>query len=231
MKESTKLKIYHCFFPNKCPCCKRVIPATDLFCKECFEGFKETDKGERCKVCFSLKTKCECKKYPKFYFRSIAPFKYQAPLKNAIISFKRIKNQRLAKFFAENIVNLIAKKYKNVKFDAIIPVPLHKSRKRQRGFNQSEMLCNELSKILEVPVLNNVLHQVKRAKSQHTLNFKQRRLNVKGIYQTVSIPIEYQRVLLVDDIMTSCSTLNECAKVLRIEGVTKIYCATIAKTE
>ena len=129
------------------------------------------------------------------------------------------------------MLKTIKKRFKNVQFDAIIPVPLHKSRIKQRGFNQSELLCDELSKELHIPVIRNTLVQEKLAQSQHTLKFSERAKNVKGIYKTGHIPIEIQRVLLVDDIMTSGSTLNECAKVLRIEGVTKIYCISIAKTD
>ena len=230
MKETTKLKLLHIFFPNKCPCCKRVIPPLDLFCNECFEKF-ETVSGERCKICFNLKEKCDCKKYPRFYFRSVAPFAYKAPLKNAIIHLKSVNDKRLVEFFVKYMLDIIAKKYKNVQFDAIIPVPMHKSKRRLRGFNQSELLCFELSKQLNVPVLDKALVQKENTQSQHTLNFKQRRQNVKNVYKANPIPIEIQRVLLVDDVITSSATINECAKVLRIEGVSKIYCVSIARTE
>ena len=79
--------------------------------------------------------------------------------------------------------------------------------------------------------MKNVLTQKEEAKSQHTLSYKERLKNVKGIYRSGGIPIECQRVLLVDDIMTSGATLNECAKMIRLEGVTKIYCVTAAKSE
>lgn len=229
MKETTKLKIMHIFFPNKCPCCKRVIPPLDLFCNECFEMFEQVS-GERCKICFNLKEKCDCKNYPRFYFRSVAPFVYKLPLKNAIIHLKSIKDKRVAEFFAKYMVDIIAKKYKNVQFDAIIPVPIHKSRRRARGFNQTELLCAELSKVLNVPVMTNALVQPTKTQSQHTLNFKQRRQNVKNVYKANPIPIEIQRVLLVDDVITSSATINECSKVLRIEGVSKIYCVSAART-
>lgn len=125
----------------------------------------------------------------------------------------------------------VINKYKDIRFDAIIPVPLHKLREKSRGYNQSLLIANELSAMMKVPVASNVLTQCQAAKPQHTLNLKQRRENVKGIYKASGIPIECQYVLLVDDIMTSGATLNECAKMLRLEGVTKIYCITAAKTE
>lgn len=228
MNEDLKLKILHIFFPNKCACCKRIIKYDRLFCEKCENDF-EKPQGKRCKTCFSLEEKCDCKRFPKFFFRSVSPFLYKNSAKAALLSLKRIKNKRLARFFAEEMYLTVIKKYKDVKFDAVIPVPLYKSREKARGYNQSLLLANELATMLKVPVSDKVLIRVKEAKPQHSLTHKQRRENVKGIYKAGGIPIECQRVLLVDDIMTSGSTLNECAKMLRLEGVTKIYCVTSAK--
>ncbi|MBQ5590730.1 MAG: ComF family protein [Clostridia bacterium] len=231
MNKDLKLKLWHIFFPKRCACCDVIIRYDLLFCKECEEKFEVAKTSERCKVCFNYKKYCNCEKKPKFFFRSASRFVYKPPLSSAIIELKRRKNPELARFFAKEMLKTIKKRFKNVQFDAIIPVPLHKSRIKQRGFNQSELLCDELSKELHIPVIRNTLVQEKLAQSQHTLKFSERAKNVKGIYKTGHIPIEIQRVLLVDDIMTSGSTLNECAKVLRIEGVTKIYCISIAKTD
>ena len=66
MKEDLKLKFLHIFFPNKCPSCHKIIYYNDLFCNDCFKELV-LPKGERCKVCFSLKEKCDCNKNPKFY--------------------------------------------------------------------------------------------------------------------------------------------------------------------
>ena len=230
MNENLKLKILHIFFPNKCACCKKIINYDLLFCESCEKDF-EKPTGKRCKTCFSLEEKCDCKRYPKFFFRSTSAFLYKNSAKNALLTLKRIKNKRLARFFAEEMYLTVINKYKGVRFDAIIPVPLHKLREKSRGYNQSLLIANELSAMMKVPVASIVLTQCQAAKPQHTLNLKQRRENVKGIYKASGIPIECQYVLLVDDIMTSGATLNECAKMLRLEGVTKIYCITAAKTE
>lgn len=230
MKESLKLKLLHIFFPNKCPSCGKIIKYDEIFCDKCISDI-EPVSGERCKVCFNLKQYCNCASYPKFYIRSASPFVYSKSIKAAVLSLKRIKNKRLAKFFAENMARTVNKKFKNTEFDAIIAVPLHKSKKLARGFNQSELLAKELSAILGVPYLDNVLVRIAKGKAQHTLKYKQRRENIKGLYAAGGIPIECQRVLLVDDVMTSGATMNECAKTLRLEGVSRIYCVAAAKTE
>lgn len=230
MNEDLKLRILHIFFPNKCSGCKRIIKYNALFCSECEVNFEKAT-GKRCKTCFSLEGKCDCKRFPKFFFRSASTFLYKDSAKNALLTLKKVKNKRLARFFAEEMYLTVINKYKDVRFDVIIPVPLHKSREKSRGYNQSLLIANELSAMMKVPVMADVLTRLKAAKPQHTLNHKQRRQNVKGIYKASGIPIECQRVLLVDDIMTSSATLNECAKMLRLEGVTKIYCITAAKAE
>ncbi len=230
MKEQTKLKLLHIFFPNKCPCCHKAISATKLFCEKCEKDFVYPT-GERCEVCFNKKEFCSCAKRPKFYFRSLSPFIYQNSAKNALLTLKTMKHKRLAKFFAEKIVADFDKKYGDVKIDAVIPVPLFKERKKQRGFNQSELIAAEIAKIKGVALNLDCLTQTEKSRSQHNLNFKQRFQNVSGIYKAKNIPIECQTVMLVDDIMTSGATMNECAKMLRLEGVLKIYCVSAAKTE
>ncbi|MBQ7128782.1 MAG: ComF family protein, partial [Clostridia bacterium] len=98
-------------------------------------------------------------------------------------------------------------------------------------FNQSELLAKEIANIKGVPLNISSLTREEKALSQHNLKFKQRFENVKGIYRAGGIPIDCQTVLLVDDIMTSGATVNECAKMLRLEGVSKIYCLSAAKTD
>ena len=91
------------------------------------------------------------------------------------------------------------------------------------------MLARNISEKLGVPFENKLLFQNKRTKSQHTLKYKQRLVNVKDAYKVANIPNDYKTVLLVDDVLTSGATINECAKKLRINGVQNVYCVTVAK--
>ena len=132
-------------------------------------------------------------------------------------------------FFAQEMANTINKRFKNVEFDAVLPVPMHIKKLRKRGFNQSEMLARNVSEKLGVPYENKLLFQGKCTKSQHTLKYKQRLVNVKDAYKVANVPNDYKTVLLVDDVLTSGATINECAKKLRINGVQNVYCITVAK--
>jgi ComF family protein len=113
--------------------------------------------------------------------------------------------------------------------DLIVPVPLHWTRRRERGFNQSALLADELSAQLSMPVLRGVLRRVKRTRDQTGLNARERIANMQKAFRVV-VPDDVigKRVLLVDDVMTTGATLNEAANELRIAGCRNVFAAVIA---
>jgi len=116
-----------------------------------------------------------------------------------------------------------------LKSDFLIPVPLHKSRYRERGFNQSDILAEGISKVTGLSVLKNVLKRKKNTKDQTNLSREQRDENVRGAF-VVTEPemINGKKIILVDDVITTGSTLSECARMLKQSGVKKILGMTIA---
>ncbi|MCJ7508243.1 MAG: hypothetical protein MUO85_05870 [candidate division Zixibacteria bacterium] len=113
--------------------------------------------------------------------------------------------------------------------DFLIPVPLHPSRKRKRGFNQSEILALEISQKLSLPTLKDVLKRKKRTKDQTTLNAKEREENVKGAFSIRDEDkILDKQIILVDDVMTTGATLKECARTLVEAGAREIVGLTVA---
>ena len=114
-------------------------------------------------------------------------------------------------------------------FDCLIPVPLHPARKRERGFNQSELLADELSEVTHLPELKQLLKRIRNTKDQTKLTPEQRIENVKGAFALIDYDrIEGKKVILVDDVMTTGATLKECAKVLTKAGAKRVMGATIA---
>jgi len=111
----------------------------------------------------------------------------------------------------------------DIKYDVAVPIPLHKFKENYRGFNQAELL----SKVITSEV-DNCLKRTKNTKSQVNLNRKERLANLKDVFQ-LKKEITYKSVLLVDDVMTSGSTLEECAKVLKKAGVEKVYGLVFAR--
>ena len=115
--------------------------------------------------------------------------------------------------------------YADVKFDAVTYVPLTLRKFLKRGFNQSEVLTRQISKFLDLKILDKLIYCKKSKISQHDLkNSKDRFRNVQGLYGCKHKV--KGNILLIDDIKTTGATLNECAKQLILSGADKVYCVT-----
>lgn len=113
---------------------------------------------------------------------------------------------------------------------SLIPVPLHKKKLKQRGFNQAEEIIKELSKILKIPFFNDVLVKIKQTPAQVELEKEEREKSIKGAFlcQKPEI-IKKKKILLVDDIFTTGSTIEECAKVLKESGAKEVWGMVVAR--
>ena len=115
-------------------------------------------------------------------------------------------------------------------YDIIIPVPLNKSRKKERGYNQTELIAKEISKNIKNLKYLNILEKTKNAVPQSTLNKAQRLKNLENAYKLKKeINIQDQKILIFDDVFTTGTTANECAKIIKTIGNNKISIFTIAK--
>lgn len=113
--------------------------------------------------------------------------------------------------------------------DLIIAVPLHKSRRRRRAFNQSDILTHEISKILGRPTHKKLLKRIRKTADQTHLNREQRQVNVKGAFALTNPElVSGKQILLVDDVTTTGATLTECARVLLQAKARSIICSTLA---
>jgi ComF family protein len=117
----------------------------------------------------------------------------------------------------------------NWNVDCVLPVPLGKYRLSERGYNQAALLAKPLA--IGVSILYNpqALSRIRENKSQVDLNYNQRRMNVAGAFMANSDYVKDKRVLVVDDITTSGSTLDACALALCEGGASKVYCLTVAR--
>ncbi len=119
---------------------------------------------------------------------------------------------------------------KNIESYIIIPIPLHKSRLKWRGFNQSELIANELSKNIGLPAIANILIRVKKTKDQTQLSKEERISNIQNAFQ-IKNPAEIsgKNIILLDDVYTSGATMEAAAKTLKEGGAKKIIGLVIAK--
>ena len=116
------------------------------------------------------------------------------------------------------------------KYDIIIPVPIHRKRKLQRGYNQTQLIAKEIAKNIDIKLCDDVLVKSKNTIAQSKLNKNKRKQNIKNAFKVLNLEkIQGKNILLFDDIFTTGSTVNECSKILKKAGAKTVGVLTIAK--
>lgn len=196
-----------------------------LFCKE----INNNKIKYLCEDCFELLNfKSEFFNVD-FYDGVYSVLEYDRFLKKHLHSFKYENGTYYYKLFGEILVYEIEKNDLFKDIDFIIPVPLHRSRKSFRGFNQSELLGEYIEKKIGIKVLNDVLVKNKKTKDQHNLNESDRKKNLIDVFELRDKDIlRGKNVLVIDDILTTGTTLKNCGRVLRNSDVKNLYGLTLA---
>lgn len=222
-------------YPNRCISCKKIIE-DEGFCIDCWKKLVFIG-SKRCRCCGKplnsesfICASCLSKKY--YFDQNISVFVYNRTIAKAIFEFKFKDKTFLSKKFADLMKNNINNF--SYKIDYIVSVPMHLNRLRKRGYNQSFLLANDLSNLTNIDFIKDLLIKTKNTNRQVGLNFKERKINLKNSF---SIKDKYKdiikdkNILIIDDVFTTGSTINECAKVLKLDGkVNKVMSFTIAKT-
>lgn len=206
-------------FPPVCGICGKTDDK--YICSKCFDRLKIYEK---------VKTDTYEDKYFKTHFWI---YEYKDEIRKRIIDYKFNDKSYIFRTFVELIEsNSKAVEYIN-SFDVIVPVPIHKKRLKQRGYNQCELIAKALSKsMVNLTYANKILIKKRNITPQSTLNKAERTSNIQGAYQLLDAQrydLKSKRILIFDDIYTTGSTVNECAKVLRKLTNEKIGVFTLAK--
>lgn len=205
-------------YPPVCGICKKI--SKENLCNEC------TLKLDKYKINVNTKLKED-----NMYFdEAFHIFKYEGIIRDAIISYKFQNKAYLYKTFSKIILKN-GKAYSFLKkYDIIIPVPIHKKRKQKRGYNQTELIAKEIAKNTHLELQKNVLIKSLNIVPQSELNRKERKENIKNVFELKNFDkIRNKNIIIFDDIYTTGSTLNECAKILRNAECKNIGILTIAK--
>ena len=196
---------------------------TKSLCNKCRNKLKKEYKFER----DDYNTDISKNFIEHYYF-----FKYKNLIREQILGIKfneKAYNCQTLSYFLENMKKSFEKLKK---YDIIIVVPVSKKRQKDRGYNQTEIIAQKISKILNINIKKHILYKTKNTVPQSTLNKEQREENAKDAYIAKNCKkIANKRILLIDDIYTTGSTVNECAKTLIDSGIEKeqIGVLTIAK--
>jgi competence protein ComFC len=156
---------------------------------------------------------------------------YTPAVKCCLKSFKFEGNKKLAAFFRKMIIShMLSEKIRKEKYDVILPVPLHRSRKRKRGYNQSEILAEMVSTFLGVPLRSDMLIKIRNTPPQSGLGKTERKKNLKGSFDIADKAFLRRRsVLVVDDVMTTGATIEECAVTILNAGAATVSAFTLAR--
>jgi len=155
---------------------------------------------------------------------------YDGPMRDAILRYKFNGRTSLVKLLGDAAIEAFNTEFGDSEIDSIIPVPLHASRLRWRGFNQSLLLARHIADRKKLWVDAYSLQRTRPTVPQVRLTPKQRVENVKGAFAVSRKQfVDGRNILLVDDITTTGSTIHECSKALRKAGAAKIYALTVAR--
>jgi len=223
-------KFINFLYPSECPSCSRETDtfSTAPFCFACWSGIKQYT-GPSCRICATPFTSedarvcAECMKKPPHFAKAISYGLFDGTLADAIhfLKFQRIK--RLHGPLGDLLLT-----FDIPGIDAVIPVPLTVRGLRERGFNQSLLLAKTFSDETKTPLIMDGLLKEKDTVPQLGLSKKERRLNLKGAFRTAR-KFQGMRLLLIDDVMTTCSTADECSKVLLGAGAVEVMVLTLAR--
>lgn len=202
------------FFPQRCACCGRVIVPSALFCPECLAALPKT-VYERSAV---------------GGFLCSAALLYEEPYSTALKRFKFHSKPGGLQGFAYLTVKASRERFEGKDFDAVTCVPMTRLAVFKRGYNQSEELARACAKLMALP-FEPVLEKYRSNAPQRTLNRSQRAKNVRGVFRIrKSHSVTGKRYLLIDDVITTGSTLGECARVLKTGGCSEVCCAVLCTT-
>ena len=227
------------FFPPLCHVCRQFIETAGPLhiCNSCLEQFSFFDRQPLCTVCgipfdgAGGDHICgKCLIHRPCFDAARAACLYDGPGMEMIHAFKYSQKSHLRKPLALLAVRELSGFVEGIRPDLIVPVPLHGKRLRQRGFNQAVLLGELLSREWGVAMERRGLQRSRWTEPQINLTAEQRRENVKGAF-AVRIPqaINGRRILLVDDVLTTGSTVDECARVLKRGGAAGVYVVTVAR--
>ena len=189
-------------FPPLCYICQTHLSYGRLIiCKKCWDKIPVHSAQKESDV------------HQSSFNNSFILFEFEETIRQLIHLFKYRRHLALARYFALELI----RQFPDIghhSYQTIIPVPLYKTRKRERGYNQSELLAREIGIVTQIPVKNELLKRIRPTATQTRMSTEEREKNVKEAFYC-SARRSFTKVLLVDDVITTGSTIESCIKILK----------------
>lgn len=231
-------RLLNLLYPRRCPICDDiVIPKGNLVCDSC----KDILTPLREPLCYkcgrqilsSDREYCDtCLNYNFSFDKAFSLWPYNHTVKSSLSNFKYKGRREYANYYGSKLCEHYSSLIKSLNIDVIIPVPVHRERLKDRGYNQAMLIASDLSKRLSIPLAGDYLIRSKNTVAQKNLDPIERRKNLREAF-SINKPSTYyssyiRSVLLIDDIYTTGSTANACAAVLKESGAKNVYVLCMA---
>lgn len=211
----------HCVFcaassqSDICPACNIGLPRIETGCQHCGIPMIHDDLCGDCLIA------------PPSFSRCVAALRYEAPISHLVGAFKYQGNLNHGRILSHLLIERLRRDAPSV--DALIPVPLHWSRRWRRGFNQTELIADELSRALELPVQTRWLRKIRGGTPQQNLDAEARQRNLRDAF-ACDRKVEGLDLAVVDDVVTTGATANAVARLLREHGAASVQIWALART-
>ena len=218
-------------YPPRCPVCdgistrgicdtckKSLVCITDTYCMKCGKPLEE-EQEEYC---------ADCKKRTHYFEQGRALYSYQGQLRTSLYRLKYANRREYAVVYGREMAKYLGRWIRRVRISRIVPVPLHPSRQRKRGYNQAALLAREIGRQLDIQVDQKLLHRVKKTEAQKSLTGQERRKNLSQAFQVRGEIFPGERILLVDDIYTTGATADAAARCMRQSGRCLVFVVSAA---
>ncbi|MBQ6735308.1 MAG: ComF family protein [Lachnospiraceae bacterium] len=233
--EALYKRTLNAVFPPRCAICDDcVTPDRRGICAAC-GGQLRILRGPSCLRCGRTLPRAEaeeeycadCAGQNHAYDRCFSLFAYR-DIAKSIYRFKYMGRQEYAAFYAEAFVRRYRRELKSLCTDALLPVPLSRKRRGERGYNQAELFACEIAKRTGIPVRTDVLARIRDTKPQKCLDYYERHNNLKNAFIIKKNDVSLKSVAIVDDIYTTGSTADALASLLKRNGVRSVHVFTVA---
>lgn len=219
------LRLLAWILPERCIFCGEVIPAFCLCCDTCRDTLCLIHPP-LCPLCGMSKSDCTCRRHRHRYDRALSPFYYEGAARSGVLRLKHYDDPRTVAFFADQMAIVVRRECASEIIDMVTAVPVTHKKREERGFNQSELLAHEVAVRLGVPY-QELLVKIYETVPQKKKHAWERAGNVLGVFDVLNNEIlTGKTILLVDDVLTTGATADECAKMLKIYGATRVICLT-----
>ncbi|MBQ7739879.1 MAG: ComF family protein [Eubacterium sp.] len=228
---SSIVKLSYALLPKRCKLCGAVIEPDKALCEDC-ESLKRIE-GKICNKCGCESDICSCKKerFSPDYKAFCAAYYYEGSVIKGVVRFKNDGFTFLKEGIASEISEAVGLRFDTEDFDFVTFVPMTKGKERKRGYNQSRLLAREVAALLEIPCISTLI-KIRKTDSQRFSKANRRKENLFGAFDVKEgVDIRDKKILIIDDVKTTGSTLSECAAMLKIAGAREVYAASFAVTK